>query len=128
MGDRATFVIEQENGQSIYLYSHWGGEGMMDTVAYGLNIARPRWGDEGYATRIFISQIIANDWKDEAGYGITTYFCDSEHSVPVINFTKGTVRLIPHDYTSTFDINTKPKFEMSLDTFVKKFSKTLTSV
>jgi len=129
MGDRATFVIEQENGQSIYLYSHWGGEGMMDTVAHALNVARPRWSDESYATRIFISQIIGSEWSSETGYGLSTSFQDSEHSVPVVNFSKGNVRLIPWSYESKdFDINATPKFVMSLDVFVTKFSKTLVEV
>lgn len=128
MGDRATFVFEQGDGDGVYLYGHWAGEGMMNTLAEAISKARPRWNDEGYATRIIISQIIGNEWTEETGWGITTYFCDSEHSVPVINFQTQTVRLIPKSWDTVFDISAEPKFVMGFEAFVNKFAKYLTTV
>ena len=125
MGDRATFVFEQSDGNAIYLYGHWAGADMMDTLATALIAAMPRWDDESYATRIAISNIIDVEWKQETGWGLSTYFCDSEHSVPVVNFQTKTVRLLPHDWSSTFDINAEPKFVMGFQQFLDKFAKVL---
>ena len=46
MGDRANFGFRQEDGSIIYLYGHWAGEGMMNTLAEAIAKARPRWTDE----------------------------------------------------------------------------------
>lgn len=128
MGDRATFVFEQSDGNAIYLYGHWAGDGMMANLATAIYKSSVRWSDESYATRIAISQIIGDQWNQELSWGISTYFCDSEHSVPVVNWTKQTVRLLPHSWDKKFDMNADPKFVMSFDSFVKKFAKVLTNV
>jgi hypothetical protein len=127
MGDRATFVIEQNDESVLYLYGHWAGDGMMDRLATALIAAEGRilMNDEVYAARIIISNLIGDDWRSETGWGLSTYFCDSEHSVPVVNLTNKTVRLLPHSWDAKFDINAKPKFVMSIDAFVAKFSKVL---
>jgi hypothetical protein len=128
MGDRATFVFEQGDGNAIYLYGHWAGDQMMNRLATAIDRASVRWSDESYATRIAISQIIGLDWDQELSWGISTYFCDSEHSVPVVSFKTQSVRLIPHSWDKKFDIDAEPKFVMSFDNFIKKFSKALTTV
>ena len=128
MGDRATFVFEQEDGNAIYLYGHWAGEGMMANLATAIDKASVRWSDESYATRICISQMIGNEWNQETGWGLSTYFCDSEHSVPVVNWKDQTVRLMPHSWDKKFDMSVDPKFVMSFDSFVNKFAKVLTNV
>jgi len=134
MGDRATFVFEQSNGfeenngDAIFLYGHWAGEGMMANLATAIEKASPRWSDESYATRIAISQLIGNQWDQELSWGISTYFGDSEHSVPVVNWTKQTVRLLPHSWDKKFDMNAEPKFVMGFEAFINKFAKSLTSV
>ena len=131
MGDRATFVIEQSDESVLYVYGHWAGEGMMANLANALTAASSRifMDDEVYAARIIISNLIGDDWRSETGWGISTYFCDSEHSVPVVNLKSQTVRLIPYSaYSGKFDINDEPKFTMSIDNFVNKFAKALTTV
>ena len=128
MGDRATFVFEQKDGNAIYLYGHWAGEGMMATLADAMVFAwdRIQMDDEPYATRMMISNIIDVEWKQETGWGLSTYYCDSEHSVPVINVIDKTVRLLPcPGYGGEFDINAEPKFTMSLQQFLDKFAKVL---
>lgn len=47
----------------------------------------PRWGDGTYATRIFISQIIGNEWDKETGFGISGAYVFEESYTPVtVNF------------------------------------------
>lgn len=129
MGDRANFGFEQSNGDIVFLYGHWAGEGMLDTLATALDFARPRWYDEAYGTRMAISHIVGEGHDGELGWGITAnYICDNEHSIPVVNWFRGTVSLF--DYTmvrgSGFSL-TEKKFEMSIEDFVKKFQKSLTN-
>ena len=131
MGDRATFVIEGEkNTTPIFIYGHWAGEGMMNEFANAISHALPRigMGDVPYATRMIFNYLTRDSSMAETGWGLSTYFCESEHSVPVLNIPEGTVRLLPHDWSAPFDINAEPKFVMSVDNFVKKFSKSLQAV
>ena len=73
MGARTTWQIKTETGNAVtWLYSHWGGENKLSDTKRALREARPRWSDTPYGARIFISQIVGNDWERETGYGITT--------------------------------------------------------
>lgn len=129
MGDRATFVIEQRGeGKEVvplYLYGHWAGHNMMANLSDALIAAHDRilMDDQVYATRIIISNLIGEDWRSETGWGISPYFCDSEHSVPVVNLNTQMVRLLPHKWDTKFDINATPKFTMSIQAFIDKFAK-----
>lgn len=124
MGDRATFVIESRS-EPLYVYGHWAGEGMLDNLAKALEAATPRilMDDDVYATRIIVSYLIGDDWRSETGWGLSTFFCDSEHSVPVVNLTNKTVRLLPHTWDTVFDINADPKFTMTINQFITRFAK-----
>jgi hypothetical protein len=130
MGDRANFGFRQTDGSIIFLYGHWAGEGMMNTLATAIAKARPRWTDESYATRICISQIIGNEWDQEYSWGISTAFGDNEHSVPIVDWESQAVALYQADWntTNTDFLNSTPKFAMGLEAFVSKFSKHLTTV
>jgi hypothetical protein len=119
MGDRANFGFKMDDDNILYLYAHWGGYGMMGTLASALDTARPRWNDPAYATRICVSQIVGNEWDGELGYGLTlNHLADNEHSIPVVNFYNGTVTLYNRDLD-------EEKFTMDIDAFVKRFGKVL---
>lgn len=70
MGDRIVYTIKQEEDLSINLYSHWGGYDRFINLARALRAAEPRWNDTSYATRIIVSQLIGDSWKDETGFGL----------------------------------------------------------
>jgi hypothetical protein len=125
MGDHATFVIEQDNDSAIYIYGHWAGDGMLNEFAHAIAHALPRirMEDEVYTARMVFNYLTRDDVMGETGWGLSTYFCDSEHSVPVLNVKQGTVRLLPHSWDTKFDISAKPKFVMSVDNFIGKFAK-----
>jgi hypothetical protein len=127
MGDRANFGFRQEDDSIIFLYGHWAGEGMLNTLATAIHKARPRWTDESYATRICISQIIGDEWNEETGWGISTTFGDNEHSVPIVNWQDQAVSLYEADWntTNTDFLNSTPKFAMGLEAFVNRFAKYL---
>lgn len=70
MGDRIVYTIKQGNQMSVNLYSHWGGHDRFQDLARSLRAAEPRWNDCPYATRIIVSQLIGDQWKDELGFGL----------------------------------------------------------
>ena len=129
MGDRTNTVFRMADGSDVVLYQHWGGHQMMHNLATALEVARPRWTDEAYCTRIVISQLIGEYWNQELSYGISTYIMDNEHSIPVIDFSDNTVALYDYEFERGYGkCNLKDqKFKMDFDSFVKKFAKVLTN-
>lgn len=125
MGDRANFGFrENKDAPTLFLYGHWAGYEMLAQLAHALEAARPRWNDPAYGTRIAISHMIGTDWASETGWGLSIdSLCDNEHSVPVVDWQAQTVSLYEATWSQAPNYN-KAKFTMSLDAFVKKFSKT----
>jgi hypothetical protein len=77
MGDRNNIKVTYHNGQSIYLYSHWGGSGLRDIVRDALETSG-RVTDESYFARVLFSRMVADDINGEIGYGIATYPPDQD--------------------------------------------------
>lgn len=104
MGDRTNVVITGKSTEdarnlsdalqgAVVLYSHNDGYYMGPKLAAALRKARVRWNDEGYGTRIIVSQIIGGDWNDEYGYGLYAgQIGDNERSVLVVDFDQQKVR------------------------------------
>ena len=94
MGDRAVVGFKANSTSPIiYLYSHWAGSDMDTLVANALTKAEPRWNDEAYATRIMISQLVADDWKSETGWGISVdnFAYPDYPTIKVIEWSKGII-------------------------------------
>lgn len=88
MGDRGNVYIVQreEFDRGIYLYTHWEGSILPQMLADALEVARPRWDDESYGTRILVDQIFKSHRDDETGAGISTYLTDNEYPILVVDF------------------------------------------
>jgi hypothetical protein len=71
MGDRANMGIRTSDGNTIFLYLHWGGYDRHEIVAKAIAHAMARDEDESYFTRIFVSRVIDTDWDKETGVGLT---------------------------------------------------------
>lgn len=71
MGSRTVWKIRTEFGADavIHFYSHSGGESKFEDTKAALRAAEPRW-DHPYGARVFISQIIGDQWAQEHGFGI----------------------------------------------------------
>lgn len=128
MGDRANFVFVQPSGETIVLYGHWAGSGMLETLAEAVAKAQSRWTDPSYATRIAISQMIGDTWGMETGWGLqVNEISDNEHKIPVVNWLECTFSL--HEEDSFFNLDNKVRgmkneaiFTMDLREFVEKYS------
>ena len=122
MGDRANFGFKDRKGDTVFLYGHWAGHRMLENLADAVQAAEPRWNDEGYATRIAISQLINDEWPSETGWGITVNeLADNEHKVPIIDWSNNTFTLMEEDLKTEV-------FSLTLDKFVAKYSSQLTMV
>ncbi len=129
MGDRANFGLRQVDGNTIFVYGHWAGEGMLARFANALDHVQNvgRIDDQAYANRIIISQLVGDAWQGEYGWGVTVnYLADNEHKVPVFDFAFKTVTLYNYDWKS--GVLTDIIVEFSLNEFINKYAKTLIGV
>lgn len=96
MGDRANVGIRGTDGNTLYLYLHWGGADRHEIVANALAHAMNRDEDESYFTRIFISRVIDTDWDKETGVGLSVNKLSAMgdgYDIPIYNYTTKKVEL-----------------------------------
>ena len=92
MGDRGNIVIKQDGGKGeIYLYSHWGGEELPKTLRAALVRGKGCWDDSPYLARIIFCEMVKGHEMSETGFGISTYECDNEHDLLIVDPDKQTV-------------------------------------
>ena len=83
MGNIANIAVENDDGSRVYLYSHWDGERIIQSLVEGLNSGRV--GDPAYLARIIFQHMIRDEpLGSETGYGISTSIQDNEHPIPVV--------------------------------------------
>lgn len=124
MGDRANFGIKQADGNTIFVYGHWAGQNMLARFAKAIDrvVDASRIGDDAYANRIIISDLIGEDWSQDYSWGITiNTLADNEHKIPVYDLTNDMVTLYDADWRS---VGLGDKIvEFSREDFVRKYSK-----
>jgi len=124
MGDRANFGLRQTDGNTIFVYGHWAGYGMLAQFAKALEYARNvgRLDDPAYGTRIVISQLVGEDWNGDLGWGITVnYLADNEHKVPVYDFATREVTLYDFDWKA--GVLTDSIVSFTREEFINKYAK-----
>jgi hypothetical protein len=129
MGDRANFGIKHRDGNIIFVYGHWAGDGMLARFANALKRVEDagRIGDEPYGTRIIISELIGDSWKSNTGWGITiNTLSDNEHKVPVYDIDTDIVSLYDFDWNS--NTLTDKIVEFASQDFIRKYAKTMVGV
>jgi len=95
MGNRGNFYMVQEGKteeKGIYFYGHWSGSEMPKILQKTLRRAKKacRLDDEPYFARMLFCDLIASGGRDKAltdetSYGISTYLCDNNHKIIVID-------------------------------------------
>ena len=91
MGDRSNIVVKQYDGSRVWLYGHWMGADSINVVRDVL-AERERWSDAPYLARMLFSKMTEGD-TGSTGYGISTYMCDNEYPVIVLDPETQTVVL-----------------------------------
>lgn len=91
MGDRGNIVIEEDEESftaPVYLYTHWNGYKIKQTLQAALIRGNNRWCDGSYLARIIFSEMIKDHVLDEAGFGISTVETESQHDLLFVNIQK----------------------------------------
>ncbi len=92
IGDRAQVLLYEErycNGENvfhkepIYLYTHWGGYRIKETLANALKRGEGRWDDPSYLNRIIISEFVKDDTEGLTGIGVSRNYQDSSDATDV---------------------------------------------
>lgn len=102
MGDRGNVQIVDKIGnktESVFLYTHWGGSRLPQTVQVAL-AKRWRWTDAPYLARIIFCEMVQGDEAGETGFGISTRICDNEHPIVVVDVPKQEVRFEAHAWAT----------------------------
>jgi hypothetical protein len=96
MGMRRNIALDYgaENGK-IYLYTHWGAEGLENLLARTLDRARPRWGDPSYLGRIIFTDMTSDVGDELTGYGLAPWECDPEFATLTVELNTSTVNGVP---------------------------------
>jgi len=101
MGDRYVvgFRTNEKDKTPVWLYSHYGGKNSGQLVARAVEVARERWSDPSYATRIAISMIVGENWGDSTGFGISagdynSYSEPNADEVLIVNWEDQTVSVV----------------------------------
>jgi hypothetical protein len=82
MGDRGNVFVDTDNdGKGVYLYTHWGGSDLPDTVRKAL-MKKWRWSDPSYLARIIFCEMVKGQENRETGFGIS---CERhDHNWPTV--------------------------------------------
>lgn len=90
MGDRGNIRIRQPHAtDDLYLYTHWTGYRICQTLADGLRKCTEagRLTDPAYATRIIFDTLTGLD-GDVIGFGISVGSpCDNEYEIPYLRWS-----------------------------------------
>lgn len=96
MGDRANVkMLMEEGGNSpIYLYTHWGGTELAETVRDALRRGESRWADGPYLARIIFSEMTKGRESSLTGFGIAPFICDNQHYIIEVSVVSKRVRFL----------------------------------
>lgn len=98
MGDRANVAILTEQYQEpVIFYTHGKGHELPDAVESAIAKSQPRWGDDAYASRIILHNVMTDlaDPGSETGAGITVgILTDNEYPVLVVDVPRQRVRCV----------------------------------
>jgi len=102
MGDRANVKIKEKYNGEVFLYTHWDGYGLPETVKAAMIRGRDRWNDASYLCRIVFCEMVKNDPNALTGFGISTSVGDGEDRVLIVDCDKQTIDL-PDGRQYTFE-------------------------
>ncbi len=97
MGMRRNIALDYGQDKKIYLYTHWGAEGLEEVLAVSLERGRGRWGDDSYLARVISTDVTKDAGDDITGYGLAPYLMDDEFPTLEVSLRKRTVNGIPFD-------------------------------
>jgi hypothetical protein len=98
MGDRANVKFIEQDGTSLFLYTHWRGSDLPEIIQSALS-HKQRWDDEQYLARIIFCEMIKGDESGHSGFGISTYCGDGDDKILEINVSNQQVGINENLYS-----------------------------
>jgi hypothetical protein len=99
MGDRANIYVvdDTDTTHGIYLYTHWRGHEWPEALRKALDtpVARDRWNDPQYLTRIIVTELFRDLDGSSTGGGISTWIGDNSYPVVCLDVATGCVGFAP---------------------------------
>lgn len=96
MGDRGVVGIKQnirkKDDYIIYLYTHWGGSELPETLRRAL-AKKWRWDDNSYLARIILCEMVKDEEDGETGYGISGWPMFPDHTPLIVDCETQTVSM-----------------------------------
>ena len=100
MGDRAQVRIVGNLDHAVYLYTHWTGSTLPETVRNALDRGRDHWDNPSYLARIIFCEMVKGDVDGTTGFGIdTAEHGDTQHSLITVDCRSKTVTIGPSSWT-----------------------------
>lgn len=84
MGDRAEIAVRSDD-ETVYLYSHWDGNSLINVLRAALVRGKSRWDDPPYLTRIIFCEMVKDEISGLEGYGIWSSHQESEHGLYLVD-------------------------------------------
>lgn len=91
MGDRCNVYIKEAD---VFLYGHWSGWTIAQTVRDALKRGRERWNDAPYLARIVLCEMVRGSELDLTGFGISHKLCDNERPIIVLDPVNATASVM----------------------------------
>jgi hypothetical protein len=88
---------EKNRTDKIYLYTHWGAEGLEESLAKSLDRGRGRWTDPSYLSRIIFTDMTKDVGDELTGYGLAPYEVDPEFDTLEVDLEKQTVNGVGYE-------------------------------
>jgi len=100
MGDRANVVVidsypqDAHPKEAVFLYTHWAGYELPETLRSALLYGKSRWDDAPYLSRIIFQEMIGTS-KSQTGYGISSRLTDNEYDLLVVDVARQRIVFFP---------------------------------
>lgn len=89
MGDRGNIIVK-DGESTVFLYTHWNGSELPETIKSALKRGKSRWNDGPYLARILFCEMVGGDTSSTTGFGISSTRCDGGTDI-TINVDEQTV-------------------------------------
>ena len=105
MGDRSAIVIRVAEDKAIEIYSHWNGKGIVYKLPEALEVAKDRYNDVAYFTRIVIQNVLNSIVSENSESGAGISICDWMDNYDAGHLNYEPVFVDPTDKTVTCNGN-----------------------
>ncbi len=81
MGDRGNIIVK-DGDSTVYLYTHWTGSDLPESIKASLKRSKDRWDDGQYLARVLFQDMVGKD-NGITGFGISSTMGDGGTDIEV---------------------------------------------